>query len=476
VTAQRSPLEGIRRIHMIGIGGAGMSALARLYLQQGVTVSGSDSSPSTALDELIHLGAQAYAGSRPDRLSGADLAVYSSAVPATDPELREVERLGIRSLKHARALGELFNTRRGIAVAGTHGKTTTSSIAAFILTRCGLSPTFQIGGEVLDLGTSAQWGTGEWMVIEADEFDRRFLEYEPEIAVINNMEPDHFEYFGDYDTMRGAFADFLRRVRPGGTVVAWGEDERLAGLLAKVHPPRVARFGIDEGGTAGWDLRASAVQLNAGGSRFTVSTPDGVKAQAQVAIPGIHNARNALAALAAVTATGVPLADAVDALAGFNGARRRLQLLADAGGIRVFDDYAHHPTAVSLMIEALRRQVPSGGRLWAVFQPHLRTRTEELFDEFSGAFAGADTVVLTDVYSPAGREPEGSYRGTPELIRAMRHPNARHVPTLDEVRELLRADLRSGDVVLMMGAGSIERLIPLVAQDVKERAGADHAG
>src|SRR5687767_4186578 len=200
------------RIHMIGMGGAGMSALARLYLEQGVSLSGSDQSASRTLDELRTLGAAAYTGSDPARLADAELVVYSSAVPETDAELSAARARGTRAIKHAVALGELFNARRGIAVAGTHGKTTTSSMVSLILERAGLRPAFHVGGELVDLGTSARWGDGEWFVVEADEFDRRFLEYTPEVATVNNVEPDHFEYYGTYENMRSAFADFLRRL------------------------------------------------------------------------------------------------------------------------------------------------------------------------------------------------------------------------------------------------------------------------
>ncbi len=451
-------------MHMVGIGGAGMSALARLYLAQGLRVSGSDQVASKALDDLAALGASVYAGSDPERVAGADLLVYSSAVPESDPELGAARARGARAIKHAVALGELFNAKRGIAVAGTHGKTTTTSMLALILERAGLEPSFHVGGELVDLGTSARLGRGEWFVVEADEFDRRFLEYDPEIAVVNNIEPDHFEYYGTYDEMRGAFADFLRRLRPGGTAVVWGEDERLADLVRAVDPERVVRFGLSDDGER-WDVTGTNVELRPEGSRFTARAGEAVS-EVELVIPGVHNVRNALGALAAARVVGISLADAARTLGEFHGARRRLQLVAEHAGIRVFDDYAHHPTAVRLMIDALRRQVLPGGRMWAVFQPHLRTRTEELFDEFARAFDGADMVVLADVYSPKGREPEGSYRGSAELVAALGHPNARHIPALEDIRVVLGRELREGDVVLIMGAGTIERLAQHVAEDV----------
>jgi len=453
---------------MVGIGGAGMSALARLYLEQQIPVSGSDQVASKALEDLTALGALTYAGSDVERVAGADLVVYSSAVPETDAELQAARRLSIRTVKHAVALGELFNARRGIAIAGTHGKTTTSSMVSLILERAGLRPSFHVGGELVDLGTSARWGEGEWFVVEADEFDRRFLQYQPEIATINNVEPDHFEYYGTYENMRGAFADFLRCLRPNGTAVVWGEDSRVASLVEEVQPARVVRFGLSSDDEL-WDVTGRDVELDADGARFAVGA-DGEVAAIQLVVPGIHNVRNALAALTTAREAGVPLADAARTLGAFHGARRRLQLLADHAGIRVLDDYAHHPTAVRLMIEAMRRQVPTGGRLWAVFQPHLRTRTEELFDEFTGAFSGADVALITDVYAPRNREPDGEYRGAAELVQATGHPRARHVPSLEEARRVLAAELCPGDVALIMGAGTIEFLAQEVAHDVKLRA------
>ena len=452
---------------MIGVGGAGMSALARLYLEQGLRVAGSDQVASKTLEDLQALGAQVYPGSAPDRVAEADLLVYSSAIPDSDPELSAARARGVRAVKHAVALGELFNAKRGIAVAGTHGKTTTTSMLSLILERAGLEPSFHVGGELIDLGTSARWGRGDWFVIEADEFDRRFLEYDPEIAVINNVEPDHFECYGTYEKMREAFHDFLQRLQPGGTAVVWGEDARLTDLVAEVRPPRVARFGVGVIGTE-WDVTATEVVLEPEGARFSAHA-GAERAPIELAVPGVHNVRNALGALTAARLVGVSLADAAHTLGQFHGARRRLQLLADHAGVRVFDDYAHHPTAVRLMLEALRRQVPPNGRLWAIFQPHLRTRTEELFDEFAVAFAGADVVVLADVYSPKGREPEGDYRGSTELVAALDHPNARHVPTLEDIRGLLRRELRAGDLALIMGAGTIERLAQEVAEDVRRR-------
>lgn len=471
-----------RHVHMVGIGGAGMSALARLYLQQGARVSGSDESDSAALRDLAALGAEVHVGHDAGYLDDADLVVYSSAVPVTTPDLAEALRRGVRAIKHAQALGELFNRRRGIAVAGTHGKTTTSSMIAFILDRCGRDPSFQVGAELVDLRTSARWGSSEWMVIEADEFDRRFLEYVPEIEVVLNVEPDHFEYYGTYEAMRGAFEDFLGRVRPEGALVACGEDDTLTAMLGKSAARRIERYGIEDGNRVGegWTWRAGGVKQLPGGSTFRLTIAEGAPVEpameVRLSVPGRHNVLNALAALAACALAGVPPREAAPTLAAFHGAQRRFQLVGEEDGIRVYEDYGHHPTEVRVVLSAARPLVPPGGRLWVVFQPHLKVRTEKLFDWFARAFDEAEQVILTDVYSPSGREPEGPYRGSAELVAAMGHAGARHVRTMEDARHVLAEELRAGDVLLVMGAGPIYQLSAEVVGDLRERAGAKTRG
>jgi UDP-N-acetylmuramate--alanine ligase len=350
-------------------------------------------------------------------------------------------------------------------------------MVAYVLERCGWRPSFQVGGELVDLDTSARWGDGEWMVIEADEFDRRFLEFRPEVAIVTNAEPDHFECYATTDEMYSAFAKFLAQVRPGGTIVACGEDERLSELVAQVEGRTVIRYGIvpaDAQETDAWSWWASDVHRDNGQMRFTVErrgqpAAAGETADVKLAVYGRHNVLNATAALAACSVVGVPLAPAAAALAGFHGARRRFQLTGAAGGVRVYEDYAHHPTEVRVMLDAARPLVPSGGRLWAVFQPHLLVRTERLFDEFAQAFSAADRIVLTDVYSPSGREPAGAYRGSRELVQAMAHAGATHVGEPAAARELLAAELRAGDVALVMGAGPIVALAGEIVRDLEAR-------
>ena len=322
---------------------------------------------------------------------------------------------------------------------------------AFVLERCGLAPKFQVGGELVDLGTSARWGEGEWMVIEADEFDRRFLEYRPEIAVVTNVEPDHFEYYGSVAEMEGAFRAYLASVLPGGHRGRLRPGAAPGGACCEeVSGRRIVRYGIPAAGASlapQWDWWASDVVLEPGGSRWTATRPAG---------------RTAGAAARALAAAGAPQRAQRPGRPGRLRPGRRppgarpprpgrrstapgaaSSWPASAAGVRVYEDYAHHPTEVRVNLEAARLLVPPGGRLWAVFQPHLYQRTEGLFDEFRGAFQAADQALLTDVYSPQGREPARAYRGTAELVAAMTaagHPGARHVPDAGAARATLNAE------------------------------------
>ncbi len=502
---------GPRVVHLIGIGGAGMSALARLYLQMGCTVSGSDASDSPTIARLRHLGAIVQIGHDPrlvTALAQAEnpLVVMSSAVPSTNPEVHASRELGLPVKKHAEALAWFANSRRTIAVAGTHGKTTTTAMIATAMRRAGIDTSFQVGGELVDLDTSASWGNSEWMAIEADEYDRRFLAYTPEVAILTNVEPDHFEYYGSVPEMEQAFVDFLCRVRPNGIVVASRSPNRdadagiervLTSARALTPDLRVTRYGrLDDGFDVPNDRSQwwiSDVREHAGGSTFRVWTANdsrkgddpGGPLEGRLSVPGQHNILNAVASTIALVHSGVEPHVALDALAAFNGVRRRFQLAGSHHGVRVFEDYAHHPTEVKVTLDAARHFAnpeDSGaprGRLWAVFQPHLKVRTERLFDEFVQAFDGADAVIVTDVYSPPGREPDGAYRGAAELVNALNHRwnhqsarrarRARNIGVPTDAMSTLIEELQPGDVVLVMGAGPIDRLAHELTAKLRDR-------
>ncbi len=460
-------------VHLVGIGGAGMSALARLYLATGATVSGSDASDSKALRDLQALGTTVAIGHDATHVasclgSARPLVVASSAIPPSNPELVAARAAGVTVLKHADALATFVNARRGIAVAGTHGKTTTTAMVTLALQAGGLDPSFQVGGELVDLDTSAGMGTGDWMVVEADEYDRRFLAFAPEVAVVTNVEPEHFEYYGSVAEMEGAYSAFLDRVVGGGVVIAAsgaGPDRgaRLDRILATAGLASrgigLVRYGMSAS-TADDAWRVADFRPDGAGAAFLVVPPDGAAVPMHLKIPGAHNAMNAIAACAVAAHAGVPLHVSIAALERFHGVRRRFQVIHDDRGILVVEDYAHHPTEVRATLAAARPSV-AGGRLWAVFQPHLHVRTERLFDDFVDALATADRVILADTYSPPGREPDGAYRGAPELVDALRaaHSGVRadHVRSEGDLVDAVFNHAAPGDVVVVMGAGPIDR-------------------
>lgn len=502
------PTRGPDVVHLIGIGGAGMSALARLYLQMGCKVSGSDASDSPTVESLRILGTTIQIGHDPQlvstlKLAGNPLVVMSSAVPATNPEVMAAYELGLPVKKHAEALAWFANSKRTIAVAGTHGKTTTTAMIATAMRRAGIDASFQVGGELVDLDTSASWGKSEWMVIEADEYDRRFLAYTPEVAILTNVEPDHFEYYGSVPEMEQAFIDFLGLVQPNGLVVASRSPNREsdAGIerVLETVPPlerglRVTRYGqLDDGldtpshRTQWW---IGNIREHPGGSTFSVwPAHDRLTAEepcevleGRLSVPGKHNILNAVASTIALAHVGIEPQVALDAMAHFHGVRRRFQLAGNHDGVRVFEDYAHHPTEVRVTLAAavhITQPDDSNaprGRLWAVFQPHLKVRTERLFDEFVQAFDAANLVIVTDVYSPPGREPDGIYRGSAELVTALNHRRnqqseslARHIGEPRDAISILMDELQEGDVVLVMGAGPIDRLAHELSSKLKDR-------
>lgn len=478
-----------RHRHLIGVGGAGMSALARLLLDRGELLSGCDLEESPTTRDLAQQGLRFTRGHSPEHVMDAACVVYSSAVPEEVPELVEARRRGIPTAKHAVALGALMREKSGIAVAGTHGKTTTSGMIAHILVRAALDPAYHVGGELVDHGTSARWGSGRWMVAEADEFDRRFLELPAQVVVVTNVESDHLEYYGTFDRLVEAFGQFLDQVPDDGYIVAWAHDSALAALLPH-RKARVIRYGLRSHGTrrrapdaiaapepgrtgpadatrglgvfrptrsARLDWWAEDLRLQPDGTRFVACCrQSNERADAFLPIPGVHNVGNAVAAMAAAAIAGVDLRRSARALATFHGAARRFQLVGRLRGARVYVDYGHHPTEVMATLAAAR-QVHTG-RIWLVFQPHLYVRTDVLFDAFTTAFGGADRALITDVYSPSGRERVAGRRGSRELVAAMRHPNARYVPEVRDALRMLLEEVRSGDLVLIMGAGPIYRL------------------
>ena len=435
-----TPFAG-RRLHFIGIGGAGMSGLALVARALGAEVTGSDRAESSYTERLREHGIEPATGHDAANVPDGAEVVVSTAIPEDNPELAAARERGLAVVHRGDLLGEVSRLRRCIAVAGTHGKTTTAGMAAHVLRECGRRPGFLIGGELRAAGTNAAWDEGDVAVIEADESDRSFLKLARDVAVVTNVELDHHATFRSVGELERAFAEFAA---PAAERIFW-ERARVPGVAP------TASYGTDGG-----DLRAEQVELLPLGARFAV---DGVGVE--LSVPGEHNVLNALAALAACRAAGVPLAEAAPALKGFTGAGRRFEEHGSTpAGARVFDDYAHHPTEVEATLRAARTLQPR--RLVAVFQPHLYSRTRELAGRFGRALALADLVVVVDVY-PA-RERAEDFPGVSGLLVAGEAAQAAHgrpvwwIPALDDARARLAPELREGDVVLTLGAGDVDRL------------------
>ena len=438
VTDER-PWAG-RRLHFIGIGGAGMSGLALVARALGAAVSGSDRAESPALERLGAAGCDVVVGHGAANVPTAAEVVYSTAVPAENPERAIARERGQRELHRADLLAEITALRRCIAVAGTHGKTTTTSMVVHALRGCGMDPGYLVGGEVRSTGSNAGWGAGEWVVVEADESDRSLLKLHPDVAVLTNAELDHHSTYASQREVDETFRAFLARVREA--IVVWDRPELLA-LAAHAGPPVTA-----------YDVPSP--RLDASGSRF-----EWRGFEVRLRVPGAHNALNAAAALEACRLAGADPAQAVAALAGFGGAGRRFEPLGiTASGAAVYDDYAHHPTEVAATIAAARTLEPR--RVVAVFQPHLYTRTRALAREFGRALAAADLVVVLDVYR--ARERPEDFPGVDGKLIADAAADAAPgraiawLPRCEDAERFLRARLRSGDLCLAMGAGNVDEL------------------
>lgn len=441
-----------RSVHVVGIGGAGMSAIAFVLARMGHRVSGSDLKGSSALDRLDLVGVTTHVGHRADNLpAGADAVVISTAVPVSNPEVVAARERGIPVLRRAEALSAVVRTRRAAAVAGSHGKTTTSSMLALVLRAAGMRPSFLIGGELNEVGTNAAWEDGEWLVVEADESDGTFLELDVDAAILTNVEPDHLErYGGEF----GALIDAFRRFGAGvtGPYVVCADDPVAARLAAE--RPSTKTYGVEERS----DYRIVDYRGDRGGNRFVLSSPTGPLGEIRLPIPGLHNATNAAGAAALALELGVDFDAVVTALAGFGGVARRFQFRGEAGGVTFVDDYAHLPSEVAAAIAAARE----GGwkRIIVVFQPHRYTRTAKLWRDFADAFCGADTVVFTDVYS-AGEAPQPGVSGR-LLVRAVldAHPssNVAYLPRRADLLDVPRRFGRPGDLVLTLGAGDLTTL------------------
>ena len=437
--------EHIKSIHFVGIGGIGMSGIAEILEDRGFTVSGCDLRPSVATDLLMQRGIPVSMGHHPSHLAGVDLVVITAAVRGENAEVDAARERGIPVVRRKEILGAIANEKRGVGIAGTHGKTTTSAMISVILEQAGLDPTIIIGGMLRNIGSNAKSGKGEFVVVEADEYDRSFHELHPDIAVVTNIEADHLEYFGSFEAIVEAFRIFLDGIRPGGAIVGCIDDPAVAEVL-KQAKDRVVRYGINDAA----DVRAINISYDERGSRFEVP---GV-GWFYLFVPGEHNIRNALAAIAVARELGIAPKVIASALAKFLGVDRRFQILGEVAGALIVDDYAHHPTEIRATLNAARRGYPQR-RIIALFQPHLYSRTRDFAGEFAQSLRVADVAIVAPIYAAREKPIEGI---TAKVISDAAEGVEFLDRTNEEIVEEMRGRLQRGDLFITLGAGDVYQI------------------
>ncbi len=458
--------HAIRHLHFVGIGGAGMSGIAEVLLNLGYQVSGSDLNDSAVLRRLQQLGIQTHVGHSASHIDGADAVVTSTAVDAANPEVIAARAKLIPVVPRAVMLAELMRLKQGIAIAGTHGKTTTTSLVASVLAEAGLDPTFVIGGRLNSAGANAKLGSGEYIVVEADESDASFLNLTPVMSVVTNIDADHMDTYGhDFERLKSAFLEFLHRMPFYGAAVLCLDDPALRSILPQVSRP-ITSYGLE----AGAQVRAHEVRADGPRMRFRVTRRNGVELpdlDITLNLPGVHNVRNALAAISVAVELGVPDAAVCKALAEFKGVGRRFQshgevALASGGTCTVIEDYGHHPVELDATLAAARGAFP-GRAIRVAFQPHRYTRTRDCFEDFVRVLKQADGVWLTEVYA-AGEAPIAAADGR-SLARALRLEGLEDIhfsPDISALAQQILAQAQDGDVVMCMGAGSIGQVPTLI--------------
>ena len=459
------PMQRIRRVHLVGIGGAGMCGIAEVLVNQGFVVSGSDLSATEATRHLQQLGVTVFLGHDPEQVEDSDVLVVSSAVSADNPELRAARALRIPVVPRAEMLAELMRFRRGIAVAGTHGKTTTTSLTASLLAEAGLDPTFVIGGVLNAWGSNARLGQGQYLVAEADESDGSFLLLQPVIALVTNIDRDHLEsYEHSFENLKKGFLEFLHHLPFYGVAVLCLDDEHLVAML-----PSLTRAVVTYGLSPQADVRASRLRQEGRVMRFDLHLPNRPEPlPVCLDLPGEHNVRNALGAIAVAWELGIDIASVTASLECFAGIGRRFAPVGEfelkKGRVLVVEDYGHHPSELAVTLGAARNGWPDR-RIVAVFQPHRYTRTRDLFDDFSHVLASADAVVLTDIYAAGEDAIEGvDSRALCHSIRARGRVNPVLVPDVEDLPGQLPAMLEGGDLVLLLGAGNIGAVAERIRQ------------
>jgi UDP-N-acetylmuramate--alanine ligase len=436
----------IKTIHFVGIGGIGMSGIAEILQDAGLSVSGCDLRPSASTELLMSRGVRVSIGHDPSHVHGVDAIVVTAAVKGANAEVEEARKLGVRIIRRSEMLGELVNRKRAVGISGTHGKTTTSAMIATVLAEAGLDPTVIVGGMLRNLGTNAKSGKGEFLVVEADEYDRTFHQLHPEIAVVTNIEADHLEYYGSLEAIVEAFGIFVGGIKPGGAVVGCVDDPAVRKLLDHTKTARVVRYGLSDAA----DVRAEDVEFFERGTHFNVP---GI-GRFTLFVPGEHNIRNALAAIAVARELHIDAAVTARGLARYLGVDRRFQILGEFSGAIIVDDYAHHPTEIRATLTAARRGYPTR-RIVALFQPHLYSRTRDFSKEFAESLLVADVALVAPIYA-AREEPIEGISGrliseAVEGIEFLEHSN-------DDIVVEMRQRLQPNDLFITMGAGDVHKI------------------
>lgn len=448
-----------QHVHFVGIGGVGLSAIARILLARGVRVSGSDRQANALTKELAALGARVFVGHAAENAHGAELLVVSSAINAANPEIAYAQAQGIPVYKRAQMIDALMQGKACVAIAGTHGKTTTTAMTVHVLRENGCDPSYIVGGVLANTGDNAGDGAGAAFVIEADEYDNMFHGLHPQTAVITSVEHDHPDFFATPEALRASFAQFIAQVDAGGRVVVCADDAHALTLAAQ-HP-HVVSYGVG----ANADYRIANLCYTPEGMTFALTPPDAPPVTFTLQVYGAHNALNAAAAALASQPYGVALADAARALASFRGTGRRFEVRQDKHGVAIVDDYAHHPTAIRATLQAARGRYPDR-TLWAVWQPHTYSRTRALWADYLQAFGDAQHVLVTDIY--AAREARDLSIDMGAFVRELAHADAHHTPTLDDALAHLRAHVRAPAVILVMSAGDAVDLTTRYVQETEQ--------
>jgi UDP-N-acetylmuramate--alanine ligase len=449
-----------KRLHFVGIGGAGMSGLARIALSHGITVTGSDAKDSTVLSALAALGAEVHSAHQAEQVDGANFVVFSTAINSTNVELIRARELNLPILTRAQALATLMSDSRSVAVAGTHGKTTTSSMLTVALQACGLDPSFAIGGTLTSSGSNAHRGTGDLFIAEADESDGSFIEYHPYAAIVTNVEHDHVDFFATAADVTKAFSEFADSISRDGFLVYCADDAGSSLLASQVSEIKTVSYGT----TVGSDLFIDSVNLLPMGSTSRAIWRGRTIGTMSLQVPGLHNVLNAGAALAMALALGASATEALKGLASFHGTGRRFELKATVHGIRIIDDYGHHPTEIDVTLTAAKGYA-GDGRVIVVFQPHRYSRTQAFMNEFARALSIADEVVLLEIYAAS----EAPITGITSETIAAQMEHGRFIPNFLEASDWVIDSAKPGDVIITLGAGDVNSLAPIISDGLARR-------